>query len=251
MDQSAKLLALQLLWEYPNEGLYFTVKKTQNKSMSNANMGTAMSMELEAENSMSKFETRTPSAKPLPLTIQELGYSLETAIDLTESTISEVWRECVSCREDQVLSDMIKTQCSHFYCKTCLIRMFTDSLRDESIFPPRCCQKPIAPSEKLIGATLAQKHKEKAVELRDPDRTYCFDPKCSRYLPHNSTRNKHCKCKVCGKHTCRKCKKRAHDGPCVYECDALLEKLAKRKGWQRCSKCSRLIELRTGCYHMM
>ncbi|KAJ5773349.1 Zinc finger RING/FYVE/PHD-type [Penicillium paradoxum] len=196
------------------------------------------------------FQIQNPSAKPLPLTIQELGYSLETAIDLTESTISEAWHECVSCREDQILSDMLKTQCSHYYCKNCLARTFTDSLRDESLFPPKCCQKPIRASERLLGTSLAQRSKEKAIELNDPDRTYCFDPKCSRYLPQMLTRHGACRCQTCGRRTCRKCKKRAHGGRCLHECDAMLEDLAKSEGWQRCSKCGRLIELRTGCNHI-
>lgn len=206
-------------------------------------------MGLETENDLSRFQKQPPSTKPLPLTVQELGYSLETAIDLTESTISEAWRECVSCREVQILSDMVKTQCSHFYCKECLVHLFSCSLRDESLFPPRCCQKPIGISERILGSTLTQKVKEKAIEISDPDKTYCFDPKCSRYIPPSPTRNG-TRCPACRRRTCRKCKKRAHEGRCLHECDALLEELAECKGWKRCSKCSRLIELRTGCNHI-
>ncbi|KAJ5959688.1 uncharacterized protein N7479_006838 [Penicillium vulpinum] len=217
--------------------------------MSDVNMGTAMSMGLETENDLSKYEKKR-SSKSLPTAIQQLGDSLENAINLIDSPKSEIWRECVSCRDDQLQSEMLKTKCSHFYCKVCLVRLFTDSLRDESLFPPQCCHRSITASEKMIGSTLVQKHKEKAIELGDPDRTYCSDSKCAQYLPRNATRNGVCKCTSCGARTCRKCKKRAHEGKCVYKLDALLEDLAKCNKWQRCSNCSRLIELSTGCNHI-
>jgi hypothetical protein len=218
--------------------------------MSDLNMGTAMSMGLETEDDLSKYETMGPSNKSLPIAIQKLGDSLENAINLDDSPESEMWRECVSCRDDQLQDDMIKTKCSHFFCKACLIRLFTDSLRDESLFPPRCCHRSIAASKKIIGPELVQKHKEKAIELSDPDKTYCCNVKCAKYLPRNTTRNGVCKCASCGVRTCRKCKKHAHVGKCVYKLDALLEELAECKKWQRCSNCSRLIELSTGCNHI-
>ncbi|KAJ5550538.1 hypothetical protein N7535_001519 [Penicillium sp. DV-2018c] len=157
---------------------------------------------------------------------------------------------CVCCREHYLQSEISKMKCSHFYCKVCLVNMFTAALYDESSFPPRCCRKPIKISESMIGPALAKQVREKSVELNDPDRTYCFDPSCSTYIPRKPRLYATCKCPSCGKRTCRKCKKRGHTGKCEFECDALLERLAKRKGWQRCPKCSRLIELRTGCFHI-
>ncbi|KAJ5499180.1 hypothetical protein N7453_008231 [Penicillium expansum] len=218
--------------------------------MSNVSMGTAMSMGLETENDLSKYKKKKTSSSSLSIDIRKLGNSIENAINLTDSPEPEIWRECVSCRDDQLQDDMIKTKCSHFYCKACLVRLFQNSLRDESLFPPQCCNKPIAASEKMLGSALVQKHREKAIEVKDPDRTYCADSKCARYLPPTAARNRVCKCVGCGVRTCRKCKKRAHQGTCVYKLDALLEELANSKEWQRCSNCSRLIELVTGCYHI-
>lgn len=218
--------------------------------MSNVSMGTAMSMGLETENDLSKYKKKRSSSNSLRIDIQQLGDSIENAINLVDSAKSEIWRECVSCRDDHIQDDMIKTKCSHFYCKCCLVRLFKNALRDESLFPPQCCHKPIAVSEKMIGPVLVQKHKEKAIELKDPDRTYCSDSKCAQYLPRKATPTRVCKCASCGVRTCRKCKKRAHPGDCVYKLDALLEELADRKEWQRCSNCCRLIELSTGCNHI-
>lgn len=218
--------------------------------MSNVSMGTAMSMGLETEDDLSKYEKKRTSSSSLRIDIQKLGNSIENAINLTDSPKSEIWHECVSCRDDHLQDEMIKTKCSHFYCKACLVRLFKNALRDESLFPPQCCKKPIAASEKILGSALVQKHKEKAIELKDPDRTYCSDSKCAQYLPRKPTRNRVCKCASCGVRTCRKCKERDHQGTCVYKLDALLEELADSKQWQRCSNCSRLIELSTGCYHI-
>ncbi|CAG7994102.1 unnamed protein product [Penicillium nalgiovense] len=218
--------------------------------MSNVSMGTAMSMGLETENDLSKYKKKRSSSNSLRIDIQQLGDSIENAINLVDSPKSAIWRECVSCRDDHNQDDMIKTKCSHFYCKSCLVHLFKSALRDESLFPPQCCHKPIAASEKMIGPVLVQKHKEKTIELKDPDRTYCSDSKCAQYIPQKATPTRVCKCASCGVRTCRKCKKRAHPGDCVYKLDALLEELADRKEWQRCSNCRRLIELSTGCNHI-
>ncbi|KAJ5835564.1 hypothetical protein N7447_001590 [Penicillium robsamsonii] len=218
--------------------------------MSNFNTGPAMSMGLKTENDLAKYARKRSSSKSLAIDIHKLGDSLENAINLEGFPKSEIWHECVSCRDEQLQGDMHKTKCSHFYCKACLIRLFRDSLHDESLFPPQCCHKSIAASEKMLGLALVQKHKEKTIELSDPDRTYCCNPKCAEYLPRKITRNGICKCASCGVRTCRKCKKHAHEGKCVYKLDALLEELAERKKWQRCAKCSRLIELSTGCNHI-
>ena len=218
--------------------------------MSNVSMGTAMSMGLDTEDDLSKYGKKRTSSNSLRVEIQQLGNSIENAINLIDSPKSEVRHECVSCRDNHPQDEMIKTKCSHYYCKACLVRLFKNALRDESSFPPQCCKKPIAASEKMLGSALVQKHKEKTIELNDPDRTYCSDSKCAQYLPRKPTRNRVCKCASCGLRTCRKCKKRDHQGTCVYKLDALLEELADSKQWQRCSNCSRLIELSTGCYHI-
>lgn len=89
---------------------------------------------------------------------------------------------CISYGE--VCSEILKTECFSFYCKNCLIRMATKSMQDEFLFPPKCCHKPIEGSDmkKVIGSALAQEQKKRAAELSDPDRTYCSDLKCSRYI---------------------------------------------------------------------
>ncbi|EKV06349.1 hypothetical protein PDIG_70430 [Penicillium digitatum PHI26] len=62
-------------------------------------MGTAMSMGLETENDLSYKKTKSSSSS-LSIDNRKLGDSIENAINLTESPESEIWRECVSCRDD-------------------------------------------------------------------------------------------------------------------------------------------------------
>jgi hypothetical protein len=54
---------------------------------------------------------------------------------------------------------------------------------------------------------------------------------------------------VGNRQTCALCKKIRHQGQCVDDRADVLE-LARTEGWQRCSNCSHLIELRSDCNHI-
>lgn len=244
----------------PDRGVALHIWKAeierQRVILSDFRMATALSLGREAEETPLPKETKT-FTKLISTAIQKLVHSLKNimrsikVLGLADSQ-PEV---CTSCRE--VCSEIFKTQCSHFYCKNCLIRMVTKSLQDESLFPPQCCHNPIKGSgmKKMIGAALVQEQKKRATELSDPDRTYCSDLTCSRYISPTtkfwpafiSNTVGTCKCGVC---TCRKCKRGAHGGRCLSQLDKSLEKLMKRKRWQRCTKCGRVIELQEGCPHI-
>ena len=162
---------------------------------------------------------------------------------------------CTCC--EKVRSEIFKTQCSHSYCKACLIYMVMQSLQNESFFPAQCCRKPIVGSgvKRMIGAALAEKQKEKTIEMSDHNRTYCSDPNCAQYImPRSSfwsklTRSTIRTCK-CGIRTCIKCKSGAHRDWCLYRLDDSLEELMKRMSWQRCFKCGHVIERNEGCLHI-
>jgi hypothetical protein len=163
---------------------------------------------------------------------------------------------CVCCREYSLPDERIKVQCSHIFCRGCLVDLVEISLRDESLFPPRCCTKPIQVSdaEDLIGSDLVRHYEERMVEFQDPDKTYCSDPTCSKYIPPQSAKDPSstvCKCE-CGKRTCRKCKQKSHGNfkSCVRHFDKMLEQMARNKGWKQCPGCSTLVELDRGCYHI-
>ncbi|CAG7935382.1 unnamed protein product [Penicillium nalgiovense] len=167
---------------------------------------------------------------------------------------------CASCTEEYPLSDTIRTECAHNYCRECILRLFENSLTHEALFPPRCCRLPIRVStavEDMLGIEMIKRYQERKVEVNDLRRTYCSNPTCSHYIPPQNIRHGVGICGVCTVRTCTDCKKQAHrGGDCSKHRhafdekinDNLLEELAKKKKWKRCSKCSRIIELIDGCF---
>lgn len=142
--------------------------------------------------------------------------------------------ECVACLDRTHQDNALKAPCGDIYCNDCLEKLYYDCMKDESLFPPRCCQKEF-PCE-LVRHHLSQqcrsKFGSKRKELETKDRTYCHIPTCSAK-------------------TCVLCKQEEHEGDCpTDETLQQTECLARRQNWQRCPGCNRLVELTIGCNHM-
>ena len=165
---------------------------------------------------------------------------------------SEPDTECASCFDLFFHSEMISGKCSHSYCRECAVHMLQDAFKEESRFPPRCCHKdlPLQPNRSMFSDELWDQYLEKVIEHNDENRTYCNDGKCSKYILPTDVQNMDGKCRACNKQTCTMCKKAAHLGWCANDRDENLEELAKESGWQRCSFCGYLVELKSGCNHM-
>jgi hypothetical protein len=172
---------------------------------------------------------------------------------------SETRYACVSCTEEYPQTDTIQTECGHRYCRECIQRLFATSLTNEVLFPPRCCRLLVPVStavEDIIGLEMTRKYKERKLEVSDSKKTYCSKPTCSRYILSQNIRRGVAVCESCMARTCVKCKNQAHRGECEIEWDVkqnsqeLLELLARKKQWQRCYKCSRIIERDGGCAHI-
>lgn len=162
-------------------------------------------------------------------------------------------RQCVSCLERFEFYDVTRAPCSHEYCRECLSELFSRSLTDESLFPPRCCSQSI-PAETnriFLSAKLVGEYQAKRLELDTPNRTYCHQPSCSTFIPPPFIQNDVGNCVRCHEKTCIICKSASHEGDCPED-PAVQELLqvATENGWQRCYSCYRLVELRHGCHHM-
>ncbi|CAG8892378.1 unnamed protein product [Penicillium egyptiacum] len=183
----------------------------------------------------------------------------------TSKEETETRHECTSCTEQYPLSDIIQTECAHNYCRECIPRLFENSLTDEALFPPRCCRMPICVStavEDMIGIEMMKRYEGRKTEVSDSQRTYCANSTCSRYILPQNIRRGVGTCEFCSARTCTDCQKQAHRGDCNEKNkrsrrasdekanDDLLEALAKKKKWQRCPKCSRIIERVNGCLSM-
>lgn len=159
--------------------------------------------------------------------------------------------ECAACNDRKPTCDMIQAHCPHLFCKDCMTHLIKGALKDQSLFPPRCCRIPIPPSElkKHLDAGLTRSFEEKEIESNDPYRTYCSNAHCAKYIPPPQVDGYVGTCHTCRARTCTLCKRLAHDGPCIGEDNEIME-LAKQSGWQQCPHCHHLIELNTGCNHI-
>lgn len=160
---------------------------------------------------------------------------------------------CVSCQE---MKEIVSVPCGHLYCPDCIRRLFTDATIDETNFPPRCCrsQIPVSLVSHFLGSRLTTRFEEKAIEIGTANRTYCSGPSCAAFIAphriHGTTGT--CPMLGCGTRTCVLCNRAAHEGQCPRDnqFDETI-RLAREVGWQLCQKCQHMVELGTGCYHIM
>ncbi|KAL9578299.1 MAG: hypothetical protein Q9212_005806 [Teloschistes hypoglaucus] len=187
-------------------------------------------------------------------------------------------RTCVACLDRRSYNDnMALATCGHWYCLTCLTGLFESALKDDSLFPPRCCrQEPLLPSKLSLGDNLHERFHKKLVEYNTADKTYCCEPSCSAFIPPTHFPRKQVTCPECDTDTCTICKKASHPigwwkrvklswlNPLALHCTSgkardgcsgdraiqqVLE-LAEQKGWQRCFKCHQMVEMEQGCNHI-
>jgi hypothetical protein len=162
---------------------------------------------------------------------------------------------CVACSDQFRVFDLMSAPCSHSYCIPCARELFTSSMGDETLFPPRCCGQtiPIDSNIAILGSELAQSCQEKKIEYETTNRTYCHVTSCSAFIPPSQIQESSATCPKCNAVTCSSCKAAYHMGNCAPNDDPGLQQvldLAKEQGWQQCKKCSRVVELGQGCYHM-
>lgn len=170
--------------------------------------------------------------------------------------LPEETRQCISCLEDYSISRMMRAVCSHYWCRTCLQSLTEASLMDDSIFPSRCCDLDLRiTSCRFLPFHLYREYLRKESDYVRDNYTFCSNLACSPLKHTPTVRNG--RCNLCQKRTCSACKRLEQDCVCPEEYDwpedeesqAVL-RLAKRQGWQQCTKCKHLIELDFGCYHI-
>lgn len=166
---------------------------------------------------------------------------------------SAVLRNCAICLTDKPLSDVLRMPCGDNYCRECLSELFQLATRDESMFPPRCCQQviPLQLVKLYLSSTLIHTFEEKSNEYKASNRTYCSQPSCSLFISSENIDGERATCVACGTHTCTICKNNVHSGDCPMDTAThqTLE-IGRQRGWQRCYSCRQLVELDTGCNHI-
>ncbi len=83
-----------------------------------------------------------------------------------------------------------RTPCGHAYCLECLKQLFMVSMQDETLMPPRCCQKEIPIALAQLTPKEIEDFNAKHVEFSTTDRLYCSQPTCSTFIPPELIINK-------------------------------------------------------------
>ena len=127
-------------------------------------------------------------------------------------------------------------------------------MRDESLFPPRCCRQSIDLElvRDCLGEELATLFEMRELEMNTPNRVYCPIPTCSAFIPPNYDDYSYAaivECPDCYGAVCSECKGAAHLGDCELPQDTELVTAGLEAGMQRCD-CGFMIELESGCYHI-
>ncbi|KAF2224735.1 hypothetical protein BDZ85DRAFT_83559 [Elsinoe ampelina] len=161
-------------------------------------------------------------------------------------------KPCVSCSDEYSTNELAHLACDHDYCGECLSTMFQNAMKDESAFPPRCCQ-PIT-LEHAMGVlpfAVYQQYSAKLPELETKDKTYCHVNTCTAWIAPRFIVNGIGRCSTCSAQTCVTCKGENHNGDCPADeaTQAVLE-MAAGQNWRRCSRCRTMVELNTGCNHI-
>lgn len=198
---------------------------------------------------------RTPKndgEKPLDNEEPAEAESLSCAASRAKSA-GLAYRQCTSCLTTTPLSDIFQAPCGDHYCLECLQTLFEMSTTDENLFPPRCCRQriPLSSARLYLNPKLIHTFEQKSLEFRTSDRTYCFHPRCSKFIAAMNIAGEQATCEACGSRTCTICKNKAHNGDCPR--DTGLQQVlntAQEQGWQRCYSCRRVVELEVGCNHM-
>jgi hypothetical protein len=162
-------------------------------------------------------------------------------------------KSCTACGDNFAPHDLARVPCRHEYCRTCLEQLFTQSLKDETYFPPRCDKQeiPMYLVRRYLPAALVKEFEARYEELSTKIRTYCHEKTCSAFVPLRSIAGDTATCPKCRKRTCTICKAETHLGDCPQdEALRLLLEAAGNHHWQRCFQCRRVVELDIGCNHI-
>ncbi|KAI6860698.1 BSD-domain-containing protein [Hortaea werneckii] len=174
----------------------------------------------------------------------------------TQPNITTPRIECSACRdeaEDEDNNNFCQVPCEHWYCDGCLQYVFRAILTDESLFPPRCCQKPFEyiAVKPHLPEELAAQYEAKKEELGNKNRIYCSIPTSSAFIGMDHRNDRVAVCPDCKSETCMACKGPMHEDECpVDEALESVLKIAGDEDWQRCPYCKGMIELTFGCNHM-
>ncbi|RKL48804.1 hypothetical protein BFJ70_g1746 [Fusarium oxysporum] len=162
-------------------------------------------------------------------------------------------KECLYCSDEFPIDMIFEAPCSHAMCQPCLIRSIRTAIKDESLFPPKCCGQaiPVDTTNTFIPEELLTKCDNKREEYETTNRTYCSDKACSEFIPLRTIEAGIARCTRCETRTCLNCLSEAHEGTCTDDPESQrVIRLAEEHGWRRCEQCKNMVELTHGYFHI-
>lgn len=74
--------------------------------------------------------------------------------------------ECISCFDEFPRAELVHLTCSHDYCKSCLREVVLNAMKNESLFPPKCCltEMPLKTVLVCLENKQREEYKEKSAE---------------------------------------------------------------------------------------
>ncbi|KAI9044865.1 uncharacterized protein KD926_011038 [Aspergillus affinis] len=161
---------------------------------------------------------------------------------------------CVSCLEFFDRAELFMNPCGECLCHDCTRELFLGSIRDEELYPPRCCGRIITPETALLVLDYRELYQfsQRAIEYSAKDRVYCAEPTCSKFIPPGAIVADYGTCLGCHRRTHLPCRSLEHpsvDCPMDQSLQDVLA-LAETEDWRRCSNCRAMVELKHGCNHI-
>lgn len=91
---------------------------------------------------------------------------------------------CVVCLDSHHLLREVITPCGHFFCRSCLNEAFFFAAKDESLFPPKCCQQALPTDLALpfVSVRIRCAFENAKREFGPKNRVYCYKSECSTFL---------------------------------------------------------------------
>ena len=162
--------------------------------------------------------------------------------------------DCASCLEVVESNIGYQSKCGHSFCDECTKDLYLASIRDEELYPPRCCGQVFPPgiALRMLDFKQLRDFGERAMEYAAKDRVYCADPMCSRFIPPFHIEGEVGTCSACKQQTHVPCRALAHPGiDCPLDVDLQnVLAIAQEEEWKRCSRCHTMVELGDGCNHI-
>jgi ariadne-1 len=168
------------------------------------------------------------------------------------------------CTETLPKKDTLVLKCNCRWCFKCIEHVFSQATKNRADMPPKCCEE-INPVH--YGSTLRNRLPKRLVDLYNLKRQefalkrpmYCPAKDCGEWIQPSmikkdpATGRAMGTCPKCRSKSCYQCRAKWHSGKTCEQTDrdAILNLVSNNQRFQRCYRCKTVVEISTGCSHMV